>query len=231
VTIDLFIDTATGEISRTLTGPKLTSLVLTQGDIPDLAIRFVTSGALVTSTILASAAVMRCGLKAFPGSSLLASSTTHSLSGEVATAAFSLNTEELSDYFDDNIGTGQRTTPMFFEVEVTNSAGTKRLTHTQIAATVRRGVNNAGDLSPTAAALGLQRGSTSLSENDTTKAVTFTPAFSSAPTAVVAVVVAPTDGYVISVTVDPSWTASGFTARFGGAIPASGYKLNWIAVP
>lgn len=149
MTIPLFIDTDTGEVARTITGPKLTSLVLTLGDIPDLAIRFVTAGSLVTSTILASAAVMRTGIRAFPGTEILARAITHSLSGEVATASLGLNTEELSDFFDDNIASGVRNAVLIFEVEVTNAAGTKRLTHTQISCNVRRGVNDADDGDPT----------------------------------------------------------------------------------
>jgi len=231
MTIPIFIETTTGEISRSATGPKLTSLVFTVGDIPDLAIRFMTDGALVTSTILASAAVMRTGIRAFPGTDILALATTHALAGEVATVSLSLNTEELGDFFDDNVGSGVRNAALIFEVEVTNAAGTKRLTHTQIVANVRRGVNTQDDATPSAASLGIQSGSTSLTLDDATKAVTFSPAFSSTPTSVVAVVVAPSSGFVISVTIDPDWTSSGFTARFGGTIPATGYKLNWIAVP
>lgn len=151
MTIDLFIDTATGEISRTLTGPKLTSLVFTLGDIPDLQIRFATSGANSTATVLASSAVMRTGIRAFPGSAILARSTTHTLNvdSSIATASLNLNTEELSDFFDDTVGSGQRTAQLFFEVEVTNAAGTKRLTYMQVPASVRRGVHNADDGDPT----------------------------------------------------------------------------------
>lgn len=75
-----------------------------------------------------------------------------------------------------------------------------------------------------------QAGVADLALNDASKAVVFPTAFATAP-AVIAVVVAPDNsGYVISLSPDSSTvSATGFTALFGAAIPASGYKLHWFA--
>lgn len=66
-----------------------------------------------------------------------------------------------------------------------------------------------------------------LSADAETFTVTFAAAFSVAP-AVVCNIIAPADGVVIA-SVPAAVTTSGFTARFGAPIPASGYKLAWMA--
>lgn len=77
----------------------------------------------------------------------------------------------------------------------------------------------------------LKAGTESLSLTDESKAVTFSIPFGSTPTAVMAIIHAPSGGFVIAVDVDRSTvSASGFTSRFGAAIPATGYFLSWIAV-
>jgi hypothetical protein len=71
----------------------------------------------------------------------------------------------------------------------------------------------------------------SLAADDESKAVAFTIPFGSTPSGLSATILSPSGGYVISAVIDQSTvTASGFTARFGAAIPASGYFLSWIAV-
>lgn len=86
-------------------------------------------------------------------------------------------------------------------------------------------VGTAGGGTAAASALG----STTLAAADETKAITFATAFASAPRVVLVQLVAPSDGFVISHSVDASPTTTGFTVRFGAPIPASGYKLTWAA--
>jgi hypothetical protein len=73
-------------------------------------------------------------------------------------------------------------------------------------------------------------GSAALATNDTSKAVAFGTAFSAAPV-VTATIAIPTSSDVgVQWWVDQSTvTTVGFTVVFGGAIPSTGYKLNWIA--
>lgn len=74
------------------------------------------------------------------------------------------------------------------------------------------------------------KGEESLSASDTSKAVTFTSAFSSAPT-VTAVVSKPSGGDHFFVTVDESTiTTNGFTGHFSGSISGAGYVMHWIAM-
>lgn len=74
------------------------------------------------------------------------------------------------------------------------------------------------------------KGEESLSASDTSKAVTFSSAFSSAPN-VQAVISKPSGGDHFFVTVDESTiTTNGFTGHFSGAISGAGYKMHWIAM-
>lgn len=75
-----------------------------------------------------------------------------------------------------------------------------------------------------------KRGSVTLSTNDETKAVAFTTAFAAAPSLVLVTLHAPSSGFVIGAQVDADPTAAGFTARFAAPIPATGYKLKWLAI-
>lgn len=74
----------------------------------------------------------------------------------------------------------------------------------------------------------LQQASATLAAADASKAITFGTAFDAAPI-VVCNIVAPESGDIIA-SVPTLVTASGFTAVFAAAIPATGYKLAWIAV-
>lgn len=79
---------------------------------------------------------------------------------------------------------------------------------------------------------GSQAGSVSLAINDASKVIVFPLAFSAPP--IVSCWVVPPDntGFVISADPDGSTiTATGFTALFGAAVPAAGYKLYWSAQP
>ncbi|MDD2763488.1 MAG: hypothetical protein PHE83_05880 [Opitutaceae bacterium] len=70
-----------------------------------------------------------------------------------------------------------------------------------------------------------------LTGGDESKAVVFDVPFASSPRAVHVTVLAPAGGFVIGAGVDESTrTTAGFTARFGAAIPATGYKLSWTAI-
>ena len=73
----------------------------------------------------------------------------------------------------------------------------------------------------------VQRGSVSLSADDESKAVTFGTTFATAPS-VICSVVAPSGGTIIA-SVPSLITTSGFTAKLGFPIPATGYTLSWIA--
>jgi hypothetical protein len=78
--------------------------------------------------------------------------------------------------------------------------------------------------------LGIQGGSATLSAADETKSITFSTAYASAPTSVTVTIETPTSGYVITANVRDI-TTTGFTAVFGAAVPATGYKLHWKAQP
>ena len=73
-----------------------------------------------------------------------------------------------------------------------------------------------------------QEASATLTAADETKAITFGTAFASAPI-VVCNIVAPADGVIIAA-VPSVVTMAGFTALLGAPIPASGYKLAYVAV-
>jgi SPP1 family predicted phage head-tail adaptor len=73
--------------------------------------------------------------------------------------------------------------------------------------------------------------SVSLSASDTSKAVTFVTAFGSVPRGLSVELVAPGGGaeFLVAVSI-PTIAATGFTAVFGAAVPASGYSLIIRAV-
>jgi hypothetical protein len=152
----LYIDIDTGECRRTLTGPKVASLVFYLRDILNpLQISFTQDGTIVTATVLAASAVMRLGLKAGIGGSLLAGASTYTLNGDTAEVEFSLNTSELIAYFTSNVPPGAREGNFLFEVETTNAGGTERETRLQEVALVRRDVNTSDDVNPTSAEEGV----------------------------------------------------------------------------
>lgn len=79
--------------------------------------------------------------------------------------------------------------------------------------------------------IGIQAFVVALAQGDNTKAITYSAAFNSAPSAVYAVVVAPNGGYVIDCVVRAgSSLASGLIVDLGADVPASGYSLSIIAV-
>lgn len=74
----------------------------------------------------------------------------------------------------------------------------------------------------------VKSGTENLAQGDTSKAITFTPAFSGDPE-VIPTILAPDGLSAIEATVDDSTlTANGCTIRFP-EIPAAGFKLSWIA--
>ena len=76
----------------------------------------------------------------------------------------------------------------------------------------------------------MRRGRVSITSGDSSVVVTFSAALSSVPT-VTASISRPTGGDAIwAIIREDSVTTSGFTADLSGATPASGYKLNYIAV-
>ncbi len=146
----IYIDIDSGECRRTLTGPRVSGLVFYLRDILNpLEISFTRDGTVVTATVLAGANVMRTGLKANVGGSLLAGSSTFTLNGDTAEVVLSLNTTELIAYFASNISQGAREGSFLFEVETANAGGTIRETRLQEVAMVRRDVNTADDTDPT----------------------------------------------------------------------------------
>jgi len=75
----------------------------------------------------------------------------------------------------------------------------------------------------------LKTGLESLGAGETSKAVVFPAVFGATPV-IIAFLIAPNGGYVISCTVDDSTiTTSGFTAQFAAAMPDANYKLAWFA--
>lgn len=77
----------------------------------------------------------------------------------------------------------------------------------------------------------MKRALISLDAADESKAVTFATAFASAPTYVNATILAP-DGTAAGIACWPdesTRTTTGITFRFAAAIPASGYKLSYLA--
>lgn len=74
----------------------------------------------------------------------------------------------------------------------------------------------------------VKAGSVDLSASDTSKAVTFDVAFASKPRYFAAIITIPGGGTVTAVSLDESYTSAGGTFRFA-SIPASGYKLRWVA--
>lgn len=77
--------------------------------------------------------------------------------------------------------------------------------------------------------LKVKRATLNLTEGDTSKTVTFAVPFTGVPQ-VFPVLVAPTGGFIIGLTLDGAATAAGFTVSFSAPIPASGYKLSYMAV-
>lgn len=148
----LYIDIDTKKVRSDLNGPDLVSLIFFLRDILNpLEIVYIQGGAIITSTILASSAVQRVGLKATPDGDLLAGASTYVLSGGVSQVIFSLNTTELIAYFLANVSAGARESQFIFEVETTSSDASARETRAQLTVTVRRDVNRATDATPSAA--------------------------------------------------------------------------------
>jgi hypothetical protein len=148
-----YIETTTGAVSLTATGPALPSLSFYLRDISALDIVFLENGSECTSTVLAGTNILRTGLKSVPGSLLLAGSSTHTLEGEVATVTLSLNTAELLAYFESNIPGGASGSAFLFEVEVSSPDNTARATYAQLPAVVQRSVLDPDDEDPTAASV------------------------------------------------------------------------------
>jgi hypothetical protein len=149
--VRLYIDIDTGELRRELTGPVYTGILFYLRDIIAMEIVFIQDGAQVTTTVLAGPAVMKLGLRSRPGSAtILALATTYTLAGQIASATFSLNTSALVDHFTSNIPAGSVDGAFVFEVEVTAADESRRRTYLQVAATVRRDVNQASDTNPPA---------------------------------------------------------------------------------
>lgn len=74
-------------------------------------------------------------------------------------------------------------------------------------------------------------GVSSLALNDTSKAITFGVAFSSAPAVQAQIVLPDNTQPGIDCWVDESTrTTAGATILFGNAIPAAGFKLSWSAI-
>lgn len=74
-----------------------------------------------------------------------------------------------------------------------------------------------------------QSGTESLAQNDTSKAIVFTPNFASVPN-IIPILHSPDGLDFISCCVDlTTLVVGGATVRFAAAIPAAGWELAWIA--
>ena len=148
----LYVDIDTGTIRTSRGRGPSDAIRWFLRDIMRLQVVFLQGEAEVTADVLASgAATMRLGLKNDPSNDLLASATSYSLTGQIATVNFSLNTEELIAYFSDYLSRSDGSASFRFEVEVTNVAGTERETHAQVGVLVVRDVNRPDDIDPTQA--------------------------------------------------------------------------------
>ena len=75
----------------------------------------------------------------------------------------------------------------------------------------------------------VQSGTLSLNAGDTSATITFAPVFGSTPKVFPSISI-PNGGFSIACSVDRSTlTTSGCTIRFGAAMPATGYELDWFA--
>lgn len=77
----------------------------------------------------------------------------------------------------------------------------------------------------------VKTGYVALSVNDETKAVTFSPSFGATPKFVGVQICPPTgEGGFDAWPLEDTITPDGFTAKFGGLVPTTGYKLRWAAI-
>lgn len=146
MTTTLYIDVDTGKVSRTVGGPPLTGLKMFLADVITVSLGFTRDGAAITSTVLASAATLKLGLRARPyAGDILALATSYSLAGETATLTLDLNTAELSTYFSDEVEASTDSAVFVLEAEVTSADGSTRQTYAQLRCVVAREVNPDSD--------------------------------------------------------------------------------------
>lgn len=149
----LYIDVNTGEVRTALNGAVAKRLKLYLRDLTPLKIAFHQNGTVITSTVLESeAAGLKVGLRVKPGQGLLmALATSYAIASEEAAVILSLNTTEITDYFN-ALPASQFEAEMTLEVEVTSADDSERVTYFQAPILVGREVNMDADQTPSAAA-------------------------------------------------------------------------------
>lgn len=149
----LYIDVNTGEVRTALNGAVAKRLKLFLRDLTPLRIAFHQNGAIVTDAILESeAAGLKVGLRVKPGQGILmALATSYTIASEEAAVILSLNTTEITGYFD-ALPASQIEAEMTLEVEVTSSDDSERVTYFQAPILVGREVNMDADQTPSEAA-------------------------------------------------------------------------------
>ena len=141
--LPLYIDVTTGEARVSLTGPIRQRMKFFLNDLTALKIAFVQNGAVVSAAFLeAGSSTMKVGIRAKPGQgSILAEVTSYTYGSPESTVILPLDVTALSDYFDDNIPADQKEAEFHLEVQVTNQAGSTRMTVYQSPCLIGREVN------------------------------------------------------------------------------------------
>jgi hypothetical protein len=142
----LYVDIVTGDLLLGLGGVPAAPLVFTYGDIVKLPIGFCDGSTdksdLVTGT---GTATITTAIKAFPGTTLLASGSSYTYATPIASLALSLNTDELGDYFDASVPSAS--SQFFLEIKVVLSG--EQRAYYLAPVTIRRSVSDDDDPDPT----------------------------------------------------------------------------------
>jgi hypothetical protein len=140
----IYIDVDTGVAQRS-DGSAYPQLNFYTRDIYTLNIVYLSSGVNITNTVLANNAIQRIGIASLDSESvLLASAITYTLSNSIASANLSLNTQELVNYFINNVPVQNKSAQFLFEIEVSSTDESVRKTYHQSTITIFRDVNVPG---------------------------------------------------------------------------------------
>lgn len=127
--MNLFLDINTGELRRTLSGPVLPILHFHQNDVLSLDITLTDGGAAVTTTELGSDKTLVVSLRAIPFTlTTLVSGGTPTIAIQVASVPFDLRSQEVADYLADYVAAAQRSSQVFFEIDIAKPNGSYRQT-------------------------------------------------------------------------------------------------------
>lgn len=141
--VPLYIDVSTGEGRISLAGPIRQRMKFVVNDLVPLAIAFIQNGSVITGTILESgSATLKVGIRQKPGQgNILAVVSSYSIVGSEAQVILPLDDEELVAFMA-ALPSAQNESEFMLEVEVTNAAGTSRLTYYQSPCLISREVNS-----------------------------------------------------------------------------------------